>query len=97
MDIWELTALYYLMFDIFSLYVLFSHFRLRDITLENTFFQILSSVRAYIRITYEKTKEKFPWSEIGKQNVQTKTGLLCHPRRPRERLWGRGKSKQHFV
>ena len=43
--------------DLFSLYFLFSHFRPRDVTLENSFFQMLSYAHAYVRITYDKTKE----------------------------------------
>ena len=42
--------------DLFSLYVLFSHFRPRDVTLGNCFFQLSSYARAYVCITYEKTK-----------------------------------------
>ena len=37
----------------------FSHFRPSDVTLENSFFQGSSYPRAYLRITYEKTKEVF--------------------------------------
>ena len=47
--------------DLFSLYVLFSHFRPRDVTPGNTFFQMSSSARAYVCIIYVKTKRKFPW------------------------------------
>ena len=61
---------------IISLYVLFSHFRPRDVTLENSFFQTSSYARAYVRITYKKQKENslenVTWSERGKQNVQAK-------------------------
>ena len=46
--------------DLFSLYILFSHFRPRDITVGKTFFQMSSYAREYVRITYEKTKGKFP-------------------------------------
>ena len=46
--------------DFFSLYVLFSHFRPRDATRGNSFFQISSYARANLRITNEKTKGKFP-------------------------------------
>ena len=46
--------------DLFSLYVLFSHFRPRDVTPENSFFQVSSYARANVRITCEKTKGKFP-------------------------------------
>ena len=45
--------------DLFSLYVLFSHFRPCDATPENTFFQVSSYARANVRITCEKTKGKF--------------------------------------
>ena len=38
--------------DLFSLYVLFSHFRPRDFTLENSFFQMSSYARAYVCITH---------------------------------------------
>ena len=64
----------YTSIDLFSLYVLFSHFRPRDATPENSFFQVSSYARANVRITCEKTKENshenITWSEIGKQNVQ---------------------------
>ena len=46
--------------DLFSLYILFSHFRPRDVTLRKTFFQMSSYAREYVRITYEKTKGTFP-------------------------------------
>ena len=56
--------------DLFSLYVLFSHFRPLDATLGNSFFQRSSYARAHVRINYEETKGKFPenltWSEMGK-------------------------------
>ena len=47
--------------DLFSLYILFSHFRPCDVTLGNSFFQMSSYARAYVCITHEKTKGKFPW------------------------------------
>ena len=46
--------------DLFSLYVLFSHFRPRDATRGNSFFQMSSYARANVRITIEKTKGEFP-------------------------------------
>ena len=46
--------------DLFSLYILFSHFRPRDATRGNSFFQMSSYARANLRITNEKTKGKFP-------------------------------------
>ena len=46
--------------DLFSLYVLFSHFRPRDATLGSSFFQRSSYARANVRINYEETKGKFP-------------------------------------
>ena len=46
--------------DLFSLYVLFSHFRPRDATRGNSFFQMSSYARANLRITNEKTKRKIP-------------------------------------
>ena len=64
--------------DLFSLYVLFSHFRPRDVTLGNSFFQMWSYTHAHVCITYEKKKQKknslrnITWSEMGKQNVQAK-------------------------
>ena len=42
--------------NLFSLYVLFSHFRPRDATRGNSFFQMLSYARANVRITNETTK-----------------------------------------
>ena len=60
--------------DLFSLYILFSHFRPRDSTRGNSFFQMSSYARANLRITNEKQKENsregITWSEMGKQNVQ---------------------------
>ena len=56
--------------DLFSLYILFSHFRPRDATRGNSFFY----ARANLRITNEKKKENshegITWSEMAKQNVQ---------------------------
>ena len=46
--------------DLFSLYVLFSHFRPRDATRGNSFFQVSSYARANVRITNEKNKRKIP-------------------------------------
>ena len=46
--------------DLFGLYILFSHFRPRDATRGNSFFQMSSYARANLRITNEKTKGKFP-------------------------------------
>ena len=58
------------------MYVLFSHFRQRDGTRGNSFFQMSSYARANVRITNEKTKanshEGITWSEMGKRNVQAK-------------------------
>ena len=61
--------------DLFSLYVLFSHFRPRDATRGNSFFQMSSYARANLRISNEKKQkenshEGITWSEMGKQNVQ---------------------------
>ena len=47
--------------DLFSLYGLFSHFRPRYATLENSVFQMLSYARAHIRMTHNDTEGKFPW------------------------------------
>ena len=47
--------------DLFSLYVLFSHFRSRDAARGNSFFQMSSYARANVRITNEKkNKRKIP-------------------------------------
>ena len=60
--------------DLFGLYILFSHFRPRDATRGNSFFQMSSYARANLRITNENQKEYshegITWSEMGKQNVQ---------------------------
>ena len=45
--------------DLFSVHVLFSHFRPRDATPWNSFFQMSSYARANVRITNKKTKGKF--------------------------------------
>ena len=61
--------------DLFSLYVLFCHFRPRDATQGNSFFQMSSYARANVRIINEKIEdshEGITWSEMGKQNVQAK-------------------------
>ena len=46
--------------DLFSLYVLFSHFRPRDATRGNSFFQMSTYARANVRITNEKNKRQIP-------------------------------------
>ena len=46
--------------DLFSLYVLFSHFRPRDATRGNSFFEMPSYARANVCITNEKNKRKIP-------------------------------------
>ena len=46
--------------DLFSLYVLFSHFRLRVATRGNSFFQMSSYARANERIINDKNKRKIP-------------------------------------
>ena len=46
--------------DLFSLYVLFSHFRPRDATRGNSFFQMSSYARANVRITNDRNKRKIP-------------------------------------
>ena len=46
--------------DLFSMYVLYSHFRQRDAIRGNSFFQMSSYARANVRKTNEKTKVKFP-------------------------------------
>ena len=46
--------------DLFSLYVLFSHFRPGDATQGNSIFQMSSYARANLRITNEKSKRKIP-------------------------------------
>ena len=59
--------------DLFGLHVLFSHFRPRDATRGNSFFQIWSYARANVRMTNEKKKENshedITWSEMGKQKA----------------------------
>ena len=46
--------------DLLSLYVLFSHFRLRDATRGNSFLQMSSYARANVRITNDKNKRQIP-------------------------------------
>ena len=46
--------------DLFSLYVLFSHFKPRDATRGNSCFQMSSYARANVRITNDKNKRKIP-------------------------------------
>ena len=57
--------------DLFSLYVLFSHFRPRDVTQGNSFFQ-MSSYAQLMKKQKENSLGNITWSEMGKQNVQTK-------------------------
>ena len=56
---WALNCFPYVI-DLFSLYILFFHFRPRDATRGNSFFQMSSYARANLRITNEKTKGQFP-------------------------------------
>ena len=57
--------------DLFNLYVLFFQYRSCDYTLENSFFQISSYSRAYLRIIYEKKKGQVLLGPLlGKQNIQ---------------------------
>ena len=58
--------------DLFSLFILFSHFRPPDATRGNSFFQMSSYARANLRITNEKTKGKFPWGHHVVWNGKTK-------------------------
>ena len=52
--------------DLFSLYVLFSHFRPRDATRGNSFFQMSSYARANVRITNAVNKRQIPmWASRG--------------------------------
>ena len=53
-------ALLKLPIDLFSLYVLFSHFRARDTTRGNSFFQMSSYARANVRITNAENKRQIP-------------------------------------
>ena len=46
--------------ELFSLYILFSHFRPRDATQGNSFFQLSSYARANVRITNETNKRQIP-------------------------------------
>ena len=46
--------------DLFSLYVLSSHFRPRDATRGNSFFQMSSYARVNVRITIVKNKRQIP-------------------------------------
>ena len=66
--------------DLFGLYILFSHFRPRDATRGNSFFQMSSYARANLRITNDKTKGKFPWGHHvvwnGKTKCTSRKGLL---------------------
>ena len=65
--------------DLFSLYILFSHFRPRDATRGNIFFQMSSYARANLRITNEKTKGKFPWATVYRSVSETsRHQVACH-------------------
>ena len=46
--------------NLFSLYVLFCHFKPRDATRGNSFFQMSADARANVRITNDKNKRKIP-------------------------------------
>ena len=56
----SLNVIVFWLIDLFSLYVLFSHFRPRDATRGNSFFQMSSYARANVRITNEKNKRQIP-------------------------------------
>ena len=75
--------------DLFSWYVMFSHFTPRDATRGNSLFQMSSYARANVRIknyaraNVLKKKQKanshegITWSEMGKQNIQAKEVYSC--------------------
>ena len=65
--------------DLFSSYVLFSHFRPRDATLGKSFFQMSSYTRAHVRITYEKDKRKIPMRTSRGVKWENKTYKLKGP------------------
>ena len=58
--------------DLFSLYVLFSHFRPRDVTRENCFFQIMHTVCIINERQLANSVENVTRSKLGKQNIQAK-------------------------
>ena len=59
--------------DLTSLYVLFSQYKSRDNTLQNSFIQISSYLREHLRIYCEKTGGQVPLGPLlGKQNIQAK-------------------------
>ena len=58
--------------DLFSLYILFSQFRPREVTLGNCFFQLPPYARAHVRMIFENTKGKFPWEYHVVWNGKTK-------------------------
>ena len=66
--------------DLFSLYILFSHFRPRDATRGNSLFQMSSYARVNLRITNEKTKENshegITWSEMENKMYKLKRSIL---------------------
>ena len=60
----------------------FSHFRSRDGTSENCFFQmsfVHVHLRAYVCIINEKANslENIPWSDLGKQNILEAKAFYC--------------------
>ena len=60
---------------LFSLFVLFSHFRQHNDAPDNFFFQMLSYARESTCIcmhNYWNSLENIPWSELGKQSIQAK-------------------------
>ena len=57
----KLNLLKFCWIDLFSLYVLFSHYRPCDVTLWNCFLQKLRYPRAYSCITNEETEGKVRW------------------------------------
>ena len=60
---------------LFSLFVLFSHFRQHNDAPENFFFQMLSYARESTCIcmhNYWNSLENIPWFELGKQSIQAK-------------------------
>ena len=62
--------------SLFSLYVLLSHFRPRDVTLGKSFFQMSSYARAYVCINNKKNKRKIPLRTSRGRKWENKTYKL---------------------
>ena len=84
-----------MLIDLFSLYVLFSHFRPRDATRGNSFFQMSSYARANVRITDAENKRQIPMRASRGLKWENKTYKLKRSISPL-RLFYRYRKQKNF-